>query len=64
MGAGPGRRLLGVRDYLEGLLGGGQYRNYLAWHRRTQPGGDPMSEREYWRHRYAHEDAHPEGRCC
>ncbi|MGO1319270.1 MAG: CstA-like transporter-associated (seleno)protein [Galactobacter sp.] len=58
------QRLTAVRDYLEGLLGGGQYKNYLAWHARTQQGETPMTEREYWKHRHAHEDANPEGRCC
>jgi uncharacterized short protein YbdD (DUF466 family) len=58
------QRLRSVRDYLEGLLGGGQYKNYLAWHARTRPGVTPMTEREYWRHRHSHEVANPQGRCC
>lgn len=60
---GPGRWWDGLRWYVRGMLGGSAYDGYLAWHARHGD-GDPMSERAYWRHRTAHQEAHPEGRCC
>jgi uncharacterized short protein YbdD (DUF466 family) len=52
-----------VSWYATGVLGGSKYDGYLSWHARHGD-GPPMSEKEYWRHRAAHEDQHPEGRCC
>lgn len=53
----------GLRWYANGVLGGSKYEGYLRWHARHGT-GEPMSERDYWRHRTAHEEQHPEGRCC
>ena len=53
----------GIRWYASGVLGGSKYDGYLSWHARHGE-GEPMSERDYWRHRTAHEEKHPEGRCC
>ncbi|HYI58462.1 MAG TPA: YbdD/YjiX family protein [Microlunatus sp.] len=53
----------GLRWYARGVLGGSKYEGYLAWHGRHGE-GEPMSEKEYWRHRTQHEEEHPEGRCC
>jgi len=53
----------GIRWYATGVLGGSKYDGYLSWHARHGE-GEPMSERDYWRHRTAHEETHPEGRCC
>lgn len=52
-----------VRWYVNGVLGGSKYDGYLAWHARNEV-GEPMSEKDYWRHRTRHEEEHPEGRCC
>ena len=53
----------GLRWYASGALGGSKYEGYLSWHARHGE-GEPLSEKEYWRHRTAHEQQHPEGRCC
>ena len=53
----------GIRWYATGVLGGSKYEGYLSWHSR-HGAGEPLSERDYWRHRTAHEERHPEGRCC
>lgn len=51
--------------YLNGVLGGDRYERYLEFHARHHgPGEQPLSEREYWRAHHAHQEAHPEGRCC
>ena len=52
-----------LRWYASGVLGGSKYEGYLSWHARHGD-GPPLSEKEYWRHRTAHEERHPEGRCC
>jgi hypothetical protein len=53
----------GIRWYATGVLGGSKYEGYLSWHARHGK-GEPLSEKEYWRHRTEHEEQHPEGRCC
>lgn len=58
------RPVLAVGRYLNGVLGGDVYQRYLEHRERTHPGEPVLSEREYWRARHAHEEAHPEGRCC
>lgn len=58
------RAVRSVWAYLNAILDGDKYRNYLAFHAREHPDREPMTEGEYWRARYAHEDEHPEGRCC
>ncbi len=52
-----------LRWWGSGVLGGSKYDGYLAWHRRHGM-GEPMSEKDYWRHRSQHEEDHPSGRCC
>ena len=61
----PGLRRVwaGIRWYASGVLGGSKYDGYLSWHARHGD-GEPLSEKDYWRHRTAHEENHPEGRCC
>ncbi|RII41845.1 DUF466 domain-containing protein [Galactobacter valiniphilus] len=54
----------GVGRYLNSVLGGDRYARYLEFHARHHAGAEPLSEREYWRAYHAHQDAHPEGRCC
>ncbi|MDR2254924.1 MAG: YbdD/YjiX family protein [Arthrobacter sp.] len=61
---GPLTWLRGVGRYLNGVLGGDRYARYLEFHARHHAGTAPLSEREYWRAYHAHQDAHPEGRCC
>ncbi|NED69061.1 YbdD/YjiX family protein, partial [Streptomyces sp. SID10244] len=40
------------------------YARYLEHAARTHPDRPPLSEREYWRHRYAEQDRNPGARCC
>ena len=58
-----GRAWATVRWYVSGVLGGSKYEGYLAWHARHGK-GQPLSEKDYWRHRTEHDERHPQGRCC
>jgi uncharacterized short protein YbdD (DUF466 family) len=46
------------------VLGDTAYARYVEHLRRTHPGEPVPTEREYWRQRYAEQDAHPGARCC
>lgn len=46
------------------LMGDHDYARYVALQRQLNPGHPVMTEREYWRQRYAASDADPEARCC
>lgn len=50
--------------FLTSLMGDTAYRTYLEHHRATHPGVEPLTEREFWRRRYADQDANPGSRCC
>lgn len=50
--------------YWSSLMGDNHYRRYVQHHRRTHPGEQVLSEREYWRVRHAAADANPGARCC
>ena len=52
------------RWFLSGVLGGGAYESYLAYHRRSGHTGTPMTKAEYWRARTDFQEANPQGRCC
>jgi uncharacterized short protein YbdD (DUF466 family) len=43
------------------LMGDTHYRRYLEYHRRAHPGEPVLSERDYWRQRYATDSG---ARCC
>ncbi|AWB85055.1 hypothetical protein C3E79_04775 [Corynebacterium liangguodongii] len=45
-------------------MGDNDYRRYCEHLRRQHPGVSPISEREYWKARWAREGASPQGRCC
>lgn len=61
----PVRALLReVRRVARGILGSDAYDNYLAHHRVAGGAQPPLSEREFWREKYAAQDRSPEGRCC
>jgi uncharacterized short protein YbdD (DUF466 family) len=47
--------------YVGTLMGDTHYRRYLAYCHRVHPGEPVLSERQYWRRRYA---ADPGVRCC
>lgn len=53
-----------VRRFARGILGSDAYDKYLAHHRVTGCAHAPMTEREFWRWKYAQQDASPEERCC
>lgn len=51
-----------VRWYLAEISGDARYQRYLE---RCALEGEPALDRDgYERHRSAHRDAHPQGRCC
>ncbi len=50
--------------FFRGVLGEHAYEQYLAHHQRCGAPGPPMTEREFWRARTDHQEAHPQGRCC
>lgn len=47
-----------------GVVGANAYEVYLAHHRGTGCTHAPISEKEFWRQKYAREDADPGARCC
>jgi uncharacterized short protein YbdD (DUF466 family) len=53
-----------VFRYLDSVVGGQDYQRYLAHMRRVHPGRPVVSERDYWRERYADADRNPGARCC
>ncbi|QLD13265.1 YbdD/YjiX family protein [Microbacterium oleivorans] len=46
------------------LMGDNAYATYLAHHRRTHPGIEPLTERQFWRQRMDDQDRNPGARCC
>lgn len=53
-----------VRWYVTSMMGDTAYAGYVEHRGRTHPGSPVLSEREFWRERYAREDANPGSRCC
>ncbi len=70
--AGPVRALLahvrrvcrGIRWYFGTLMGDSAYATYVAHHRRTHPGEEPLSEKQFWRQKMDDQDRNPGARCC
>ncbi|WP_309248116.1 YbdD/YjiX family protein [Rothia santali] len=60
------RRVTGSRAarLASGVLGADKYARYLDYHHRSGCPGEPLSERDYWRELSAHQESHPQGRCC
>nr|WP_290178949.1 YbdD/YjiX family protein [Corynebacterium aquatimens] len=56
--------LASVRWYVKELMGDNDYAKYCDHFRAHHPGEEPLSEREFWKARWAHQDANPQGRCC
>lgn len=54
----------GIRWFFTSLMGDGAYATYVAHHRRTHPGVEPLTEREFWREKMADQDRNPGSRCC
>ncbi len=53
-----------VFRYLDSVVGGQDYQRYLAHMRRAHPDRPVLSERDYWRERYADAERNPGARCC
>ena len=45
-------------------MGDSHYQRYVEHRRRAYPGEPVLSEREYWKMRYAAADSRPGMRCC
>jgi len=56
------RFVTGLRAYLRDVSGETRFEAYVD--RCRDEGAEPMSRRDYERHRSDHRDNHPEGRCC
>lgn len=56
--------LRSVGWYVRELMGDNDYERYVAHLGRHHPDLEPLSEREYWRGRYARQDVNPGARCC
>jgi uncharacterized short protein YbdD (DUF466 family) len=53
-----------LRWWVGSVLGDTAYARYVEHLRRTHPDVPVPTEREYWRQRYAEQDANPGARCC
>lgn len=53
-----------VRWYVGSVMGDRDYERYLAHHASIHGSATPLTEREYWRQRFADQDRNPQGRCC
>lgn len=60
----PARWLRALRWYVHELLGDTAYARYVRRHEATHPGAEPLSEREFWRRRWADLEAATVSRCC
>lgn len=54
----------GIRWYLTSLMGDNAYAVYVAHQRRTHPGTEPLTERQFWRQKMDDQDRNPGARCC
>ena len=54
----------GIRWWVASVMGDNAYARYTDHLARTHPGEPVLTEREYWRQRYAEADANPAARCC
>jgi uncharacterized short protein YbdD (DUF466 family) len=54
----------GIRWYMTTLMGDSAYGTYVAHHRRTHPGEEPLTERQFWRQKMDDQDRNPGARCC
>ncbi len=53
-----------VRWYVAGVLGESDYQRYVAHLRAHHADAVVPTVSEYWRQRYAEQDANPGARCC
>lgn len=64
MKAGLARAWASACWYVQSVMGDRDYERYLAHHASTNGESTPLTEREYWRQRFAEQDRNPQGRCC
>lgn len=62
--AGLVRGARAVHWYVTSVMGDRDYERFVAHQRRTHPGLAVPSEKEFWRQRWAEQDANPGARCC
>lgn len=53
-----------ARWWWRGVTGADAYERYVAHLRREHPDAPVPDEREFWRAKYADQDANPGARCC
>lgn len=53
-----------VAWYVKSVMGENDYERYVAHLRRTHPDAPVPTVAQYWRDRYAEQDANPGARCC
>ena len=53
-----------VRWWVTNLMGDRSYDVYVAHQRRHHPQAEVLSEKDFWRAKYADQDANPGARCC
>lgn len=56
--------LKNIRWYLGAVMGEQDYPRYVAHLKAAHPGAPIPTEREFWRARWAEQDASPGARCC
>ncbi len=54
----------GITWWVTSVMGDNAYARYTAHLARNHPDDPVPTEREYWRQRYAEQDARPGARCC
>lgn len=64
LGAVALRAVRGIRWYVTTLMGDRAYDVYLAHHREHHPGEQALTERQFWRQRFAEQERSPGARCC
>ncbi|WP_296147531.1 YbdD/YjiX family protein [uncultured Corynebacterium sp.] len=50
--------------YIKELMGDNDYAKYCAHQRTHHPEAELMTEREFWKARWARQEANPGSRCC
>ena len=53
-----------VRWWVTNVMGDRSYDVYVAHQRRHHPHAEVLSEKDFWRAKYADQDANPGARCC
>ena len=54
----------GVRWLVHSVMGDNAYANYVRHLHQEHPGAPVPTERDFWKARYAEQEANPKTRCC